>query len=128
MKRAARIGDTEFSSWALYGESDEFGFKAAVNARSVHCVDATLLHLMGLDHEWFKFYHNGLERRLKNVMAKPLATRVVQDYLWSWCSRELVQVRDAIRTIAEMAERISLGSCGHKPRTVARATAFPFEC
>jgi hypothetical protein len=50
-----------------YGESDEFGFKAAVNKTSVYDFNATLLHLMGLDHERLTFYHNGLERRLTNV-------------------------------------------------------------
>ncbi|MEW4526566.1 DUF1501 domain-containing protein [Maioricimonas sp. JC845] len=50
-----------------YGESDEFGFKAAVNPTTVYDFNATLLHLMGLDHERLTFYHNGLERRLTNV-------------------------------------------------------------
>lgn len=50
-----------------YGESDEFGFKAAVNKTTVYDFNATLLHLMGLDHERLTFYHNGLERRLTNV-------------------------------------------------------------
>jgi hypothetical protein len=50
-----------------YGESDEFGFKAAVNPTSVYDFNATILHLMGLDHERLTFYHNGLERRLTNV-------------------------------------------------------------
>ncbi len=50
-----------------YGESDEFGFKAAVDKTTVHDFNATLLHLMGLDHERLTFYHNGLERRLTNV-------------------------------------------------------------
>jgi hypothetical protein len=50
-----------------YGESDEFGFKAAVNKTSVYDFNATLLHLMGLDHERLTYYHNGLERRLTNV-------------------------------------------------------------
>ncbi len=50
-----------------YGESDEFGFKATVNKKSVYDFNATLLHLMGLDHERLTFYHNGLERRLTNV-------------------------------------------------------------
>ena len=50
-----------------YGESDEFGFKAAVDKTSVHDFNSTLLHLMGLDHERLTFYHNGLERRLTNV-------------------------------------------------------------
>ena len=50
-----------------YGESDEFGFKAAENATSVYDFNATILHLMGLDHERLTYYHNGLERRLTNV-------------------------------------------------------------
>ena len=50
-----------------FGESDEFGFKAAVDRTSVYDFNATLLHLMGLDHERLTFYHNGLERRLTNV-------------------------------------------------------------
>ncbi len=50
-----------------YGESDEFGFKAAVDPTSVYDFNATILHLMGLDHERLTYYHNGLERRLTNV-------------------------------------------------------------
>ena len=50
-----------------YGESDEFGFQSAINKTSVYDFNATLLHLMGLDHERLTFYHNGLERRLTNV-------------------------------------------------------------
>ena len=50
-----------------YGESDEFGFKAAVDRASVYDFNATLLRLMGLDHERLTYYHNGLERRLTNV-------------------------------------------------------------
>ena len=57
-----------------YGESDEFGFKAAVNETSVYDFNATILHLMGLDHERLTFYHNGIERRLTNVHG-----HVIQD-------------------------------------------------
>ena len=59
-----------------YGESDEFGFKAALNSTSVYDFNATILHLMGLDHERLTFYHNGLERRLTNVHG-----HVVKDVL-----------------------------------------------
>ncbi len=50
-----------------YGESDEFGFKAAVEPKEIYDFNATILHLMGLDHERLSYYHNGLERRLTNV-------------------------------------------------------------
>ncbi len=61
-----------------YGESDEFGFKAAVDKTTVYDFNATILHLMGLDHERLTFYHNGLERRLTNVHG-----HVVRDVLTS---------------------------------------------
>ncbi len=50
-----------------HGESDEFGFKAVTGKSTVYDFNATLLHLMGLDHERLTYYHNGLERRLTNV-------------------------------------------------------------
>lgn len=59
-----------------YGQSDDFGFKAAVDKTSVYDFNATILHLMGLDHERLTFYHNGLERRLTNVHG-----HVVKDVL-----------------------------------------------
>ncbi len=59
-----------------YGESDDFGFKSVVDKTSVYDFNATLLHLMGLDHERLTFYHNGLERRLTNVHG-----HVVKDVL-----------------------------------------------
>ena len=45
----------------------DFGAKAAVNPTSVYDFNATILHLMGLDHERLTYYHNGLKRRLTNV-------------------------------------------------------------
>ena len=50
-----------------YGESDNFGFKSVEGKSSVYDFNATILHLMGLDHERLSYYHNGLERRLTNV-------------------------------------------------------------
>jgi hypothetical protein len=50
-----------------YGESDEFGAKALVDPVEVYDFNATILHIMGLDHERLSYYHNGLERRLTNV-------------------------------------------------------------
>lgn len=50
-----------------YGESDQFGFKSIKGKSSVYDFNATILHLLGLDHERLSYYHNGLERRLTNV-------------------------------------------------------------
>ena len=50
-----------------YGATDDFGHKAAVDRVSVHDFHATILHILGLDHERLSFYHNGIERRLTDV-------------------------------------------------------------
>lgn len=50
-----------------YGATDPFGYQAVENIATTHDFHATLLHLMGLDHERLSFYHNGIERRLTNV-------------------------------------------------------------
>lgn len=50
-----------------YGETDELGFKAAVNPIYSYEMHATALHLLGVDHEKLTFYHNGLDRRLTDV-------------------------------------------------------------
>jgi uncharacterized protein (DUF1501 family) len=50
-----------------YGATDEFGFRAREQIVKPHDFHATILHLLGLDHEQLTFYHNGIERRLTNV-------------------------------------------------------------
>jgi hypothetical protein len=50
-----------------YGATDEFGYQAAVDTATVYDFHATILHLLGLDHERLSFYHNGIERRLTDV-------------------------------------------------------------
>lgn len=54
-------------SGVSYGATDEFGFKASENIVTPPDFHATILHLLGLDHERLTFYHNGIERRLTNV-------------------------------------------------------------
>jgi len=50
-----------------HGQSDEFGYEAAIDETSVYDLHATILHLMGIDHERLTFRHNGLDRRLTDV-------------------------------------------------------------
>ena len=47
-----------------YGATDEFGFKAVDNTMHVHDLHATILHLMGFDHEQLTFRHAGRDFRL----------------------------------------------------------------
>jgi hypothetical protein len=50
-----------------YGETDEFGFKAQSNKMHVHDLHATILHLLGLDHQRLTFRHAGRDFRLTDV-------------------------------------------------------------
>ena len=50
-----------------HGSTDEFGFQAVENPVHVHDLHATLLHLMGFDHEKFTYKYAGLDFRLTGV-------------------------------------------------------------
>ncbi|MCC6510331.1 MAG: DUF1501 domain-containing protein [Pirellulaceae bacterium] len=50
-----------------YGATDEFGYKAVENVATVYDFHATILHILGLDHQRLSYYHNGFERRLTDV-------------------------------------------------------------
>lgn len=50
-----------------YGATDEIGWKVAEHPVAWHDFHATVLHLLGIDHEKLTFYHNGIQRRLTNV-------------------------------------------------------------
>lgn len=53
-----------------YGATDEFGFKAAENPVHVHDLHATILHLLGFDHEKFTHRYAGRDFRLTDVRGK----------------------------------------------------------
>ncbi len=53
-----------------YGATDEFGFKAAVNPVHVHDLHATILRLMGFDHERLTYRYAGRDFRLTDVHGK----------------------------------------------------------
>jgi hypothetical protein len=55
-----------------HGETDEIGYKAAVDPVSVHDVHATILHLMGVDHKRLTYLHNGRRFRLTDVAGTVL--------------------------------------------------------
>ena len=58
----------------VYGATDEFGFQAVENKMHVHDLHATILHLLGFDHEQFTYRYAGRDFRLTDVHG-----RVVQD-------------------------------------------------
>ena len=74
-----------FSSWLAgagvkpgiaYGETDEHGLRVARDGVHVHDFHATILHLMGFDHERLTYRHSGRDYRLTDVSGQ-----VVRDLL-----------------------------------------------
>ena len=53
-----------------YGATDEFGFQAVENKVHVHDLHATLLKLLGFDHEKLTYRHSGRDFRLTDVHGK----------------------------------------------------------
>jgi uncharacterized protein (DUF1501 family) len=53
-----------------HGESDEWSWQAANNVTTCYDFHASILHLLGIDHEKLTFYHNGINRRLTDVHGK----------------------------------------------------------
>jgi len=53
-----------------YGETDDFGFEAVVNRVHLHDLHATILALMGLEHERLTYFHQGRDERLTDVFGK----------------------------------------------------------
>lgn len=59
-----------------YGATDEYGYHAIENKLQIHDLHATMLHLLGFDHEKLTFRHSGRDMRLTDVHGK-----VVHDIL-----------------------------------------------
>ncbi len=57
---------------STYGATDDFGFKAAENPVSVHDLHATMLHLLGFDHERLTYRYAGRDFRLTDVHGRVL--------------------------------------------------------
>jgi len=68
-----------FTMWAAgggfrpgtsYGATDEFGYKAEENPVSIHELHATVLFLLGIDHEKFTYRFGGRDLRLTDVYGR----------------------------------------------------------
>ena len=51
----------------VIGATDEFGYKAVEDRKSINDLHATILHLLGLDHERLTYPYNGRQMRLTDV-------------------------------------------------------------
>ena len=52
---------------SIYGATDELGFEAVENKVHLHDLHATILHLLGLDHELLTYFYQGREESLTDV-------------------------------------------------------------
>jgi len=51
------------------GETDELGFNPIKDPVHIHDIQATILHLLGMDHKRLTFHHQGRDYRLTDVFG-----------------------------------------------------------
>jgi hypothetical protein len=61
----------------VHGATDEFGFRAVADKVHVHDLHATVLHLLGLDHERLTYRHAGRDFRLTDVYGQ-VVTQIIR--------------------------------------------------
>lgn len=61
----------------IHGATDEFGFKAVEDRVHIHDLHATILHLMGLDHEKLAYRYSGRDFRLTDVTGEVIHDVIV---------------------------------------------------
>jgi uncharacterized protein (DUF1501 family) len=54
----------------IFGESDEIGYKAATDVQTVYDLNATILHLLGIDHTKLTYHYGGRDMRLTDVSGE----------------------------------------------------------
>jgi uncharacterized protein (DUF1501 family) len=62
-----------------YGETDPIGYESVIDKVSVHDLHATVLQLMGFDHEQLSYPSQGVNQRLSNITKT--GTKVVKGIL-----------------------------------------------
>ena len=56
------------SAGTIYGETDDFSYNITENPVHIRDLHATILHLMGFDHERFTYRYQGLDQKLTGVI------------------------------------------------------------
>jgi hypothetical protein len=54
----------------VVGATDEFGYAAVEKKKSINDLHATMLHLLGLDHEKLTYFYNGRNLRVTDVAGE----------------------------------------------------------
>jgi uncharacterized protein (DUF1501 family) len=61
----------------VYGSTDEVGLRAAEDPVHIRDLHATLLHILGLNHEELTYFHNGLDERLTGTTAARVVHKIL---------------------------------------------------
>jgi uncharacterized protein (DUF1501 family) len=61
-----------FKGGTCHGATDNFGFRAVEDRVSIHDLHATLLHVLGIDHERLTYRYAGRDFRLTDVYGEPI--------------------------------------------------------
>jgi len=61
----------------IHGATDEFGLRAAEDKVHIHDLHATILHLLGLDHDRLTFRLNGLDQKLTGVEECHVVKKII---------------------------------------------------
>ena len=64
------VGGGAVRGGLAYGATDPIGLRAEHNKVHVHDLHATLLHILGIDHERLTVKHHGKDERLTDVSGK----------------------------------------------------------
>ena len=60
-----------------YGETDEFGYRPVDKPVQLRDFHATLLRLLGIDHEKFSYFFQGLDQKLTGVKAARVFEEII---------------------------------------------------
>ena len=61
----------------VHGETDDFSYNIVKDPVSIHDLNGTILHCMGIDHERFTFKFQGLDQRLTGVEPSRVVTELL---------------------------------------------------
>jgi Protein of unknown function (DUF1501) len=88
------------------GATDELGFKAVERPCHVSDLHATILHLMGLEHEKLTYFHQGMNQRLTGVRGERGLSSIIVSCLARFMPllSALLQSRSRLNTFEQKAE------------------------
>jgi hypothetical protein len=66
------LGGGGIKGGMIYGATDDFGYRATEKPVHIHDLNATILHLMGLDHTKLTYQYSGRDFRLTDVHGNPV--------------------------------------------------------